>query len=146
MSATMNFKFSLTHNNLVAQTFWFGDLNYEIIVAGVVSQNQWIVENSNKFPLILVSDYTKASLNNVSESDLHIIADQFHGEEDLFPDMTWVVIMPSDVKYEIVRLWIDHAGSLFKDSHVVRNWSRAENIISDVLTSYNEQTDKDHSV
>lgn len=132
----MNFKFSLTHNNLAAETQWCGDLTYEIIVAGVASQNQWILNNSDKLPLVLVSDYTKASLNNVTETDLQAISDQFHGVEDLFPDMTWIVIMPSNVKYDIVRLWIGHAESLFTNAHVVRNKSKANDIISNVLNIF----------
>ena len=134
----MNFKFSLTHNNLAAETQWYGDLTYEIIVAGVASQNQWILNNSDKLPLVLVFDYTKASLKNVTETDLQAFADQFHGIEDLFPDITWIAIMPSNVKYDIVRLWIEHAESLFSNAHVVRNRPKANDIISNVLNSFNE--------
>ena len=88
MEDSTNYTFSLADNNLVAETSWFGDLTHEIITTGVVRQNQWILENSYKLPLILVSDYTKASLDNVTDNDLQQIADQFHGENDLFPDMT----------------------------------------------------------
>lgn len=135
-----NFTFSLTHNNLVAETLWFGELTHEIMVEGIVDQNQWILQNSDKFPLVLVSDYTKASLNNITETDLQKIADQFHGGAELFPDMAWIAIMPVGVKYEIVRLWLEHAESLFKDSHVVKNQSKAKEIISDVLTRYQENS------
>ncbi len=134
----MNFDFSLTHDNLVVETLWFGDLTYEIIVAGVVSQNQWILINSDKLPLVLVSDYTKASLNDITETDLQAIADQFHGIEDLFPNMTWIVIMPGNVKYAIVRLWIEHAESLFTNAHIVNSKSNANDIISNVLNSFSE--------
>ena len=132
----MNFKFSLTHDNLVAETLWFGDLTYEIIAAGFASQNQWIVKNSNKLPLILVSDYSKATLNNVTESDLKIIAYQYHGIESLFPDMNWIAIMPESVDYSIVRLWLDHAESIFSNAHVVRSYSKAKDIISNVLINF----------
>ena len=138
MESPLNYKFSLTHDNLVAETQWFGDLTYKIIVDGIISQNQWFLVNSDKFPLVLVSDYTQANLNNVTQTDLQKIADQFRGEDDLFPDMTWIAIMPSDVKFEIVRLWQEHADSLYRNPNVVRNWTLAKNIISDVLTNYTE--------
>ena len=134
----MDFKFSLTDNNLTAEIQWYGNLSYEIIVAGIVGQNQWILSNSDKLPLVLVSDYTKASLNNVTKTDLHAIANQFHGEEELFPDMTWIAIMPSNVKYDIVQSWIDHAESMFSNAHVVRSRSMADDIISNVLSSFSE--------
>lgn len=132
----MNFKFSLAHNNLVVETLWFGDLTYEIIADGLVRQNQWIFNNSNKLPLIMISDYSKASLNNVTESDLQIIADQYYGIENLFPDISWIAIMPEGVDFRTVRLWLDHAESLFINSHVVRNWPIAKDIISNVLINF----------
>ena len=132
----MNFKFSLTHNNLVAETHWFGDLTYDIIAAGFASQNQWIMNNSNILPLIIVSDYSKASLGNLTKNDLQSIADQYNGIESLFPDMNWIAILPDSVDYSIVRLWLDHAESLFSNAHVVRSCSRAKDIISNVLLNF----------
>ena len=136
----MHFKFSLTHKNLVAESLWSGELTYEIMVEGIIEQNKWILQNSDKFPLVLVSDYSKANLNNITETDLQKIADQFHGEADLFPDMAWIAVMPGDVKYEIVRLWLEHAESLFRDSHVVKNPSMAKDIISDLLMRYQQDS------
>ncbi len=132
----MNYAFSLTHNNLAAETQWHGELTHEIIVAGNVKQNQWILNNSDKLPLVLVSDYTNASLDNVTESELHTIAEQFEGEKELFPDMTWIVIMPENVTYDIVRLWIEHAEHLYCNAHVVRSKSRADELIAEVLDSF----------
>ena len=133
----MYFKFSLTHDNLVAETLWFGDLTYEIIATGFTSQNQWIVNNSNKLPLILVSDYSKASLNKVTEKDLRNMAYKYHCIESLFPDINWIAIMPDSVDYSIVRLWLDHAESLFiSNAYVVRSCSRAKDIISNVLKNF----------
>ena len=129
----MNFKFSLTHNNLVAETSWSGDLTCEIISAGLLSQNQWIVSNSDKLPLILVSDYSKANLNNVTENDLKSIADQFSGEESLFPGTSFILIMPQHIKYGIARLWIDHAESIFSNAYVVNSYSRVKDIVSSIL-------------
>ena len=76
----MNFKFSLTNNNFAAEIRWYGNLSYEIIVDGIVSQNQWVISNSDRLPLVFVSDYTEANLNNVTATDLQAIADQFHGD------------------------------------------------------------------
>ena len=132
----MNFKFFLTHNNLVVETHWFGDLTCEIITAGFIKQNQWIINNSNKLPLVFVSDYSKARLDNVTESDLQILADNFRGEEVLFPDMNWIAIMPVDVEYSVVRIWLDHAESIFSNAHIVRSCSKAKDIISNVLINF----------
>jgi len=132
----MNCKFSLTHNNLVAETEWSGDLTHDIMVAGIVQQNQWIIAHSDKLPLVLVSDYTKANLESVTAADLQSIADQFHGAADLFPDMAWIAIMPRDITYDMVRLWLEHAESLYDDSYVVNDRSKVKNIVSDLLTRY----------
>lgn len=134
----MNCTFTLAHGNLVVEAAWFGKLTYEIIVDGLISQNQWIIKNSDKFPLALVSDYTNANLNNITEADLQGISDQFQGEGELFPDMAWIAVMPGDVKYEIVRLWLEHADSWCRDSHVVKDRAKAENIVSEILGRYQE--------
>ena len=49
----MNFDFSLTHDSFVVETQWFGDLTGDIIVDGIVKHNNWIIENSDKLPLVL---------------------------------------------------------------------------------------------
>ena len=132
----MNFQFSLTHNNLVAETLWSGDLTYEIFAAGLVSQNQWIINNSDKLPLVLVSNFSKANLNKVTENDLQTIVEQYHGIEDLFPGMHWVAIMPDRVEYRIVRLWLDYAEYLFSKAHVVRGYMRAKETIAIILMNF----------
>lgn len=132
----MNFTFSLTHDNLVAETTWSGDLTCEIISAGLLRQNQWIISNSDKLPVVLVSDYSKANLNNVTESDLKSIADQFDGEESLFPDVNLILVMPQHVRYSIVRLWLDFSESIVSNAHVVSSYSRARDIITSVLLKF----------
>ena len=132
----MNFTFSLSHNNLVVETRWSGALTSEIISAGIVSHNNWAIKNSDKLPLVLLFDYSQADLTNVTENDLHNIADRFRGLDNLFPDANWVAIMPSDVKYPIVRLWQTFADTFCNNSLVVRNRPEAEKIISSVLTDY----------
>ena len=134
----MNFTFSLAHDNLVATTHWAGEMNYEIIAAGIVRQNQWILENSNRLPLVLVSDFTDASLSGITDEDLERIAEQFQGSEDLFPDMTWIAVMPKEVKYDTVRLWLEHAEAMFQEQHVVKNQAQAEAIITEMLERFAE--------
>jgi hypothetical protein len=132
----MNFTFSLTHDNLVAETLWSGELTCEIISAGLLCQNQWIICNSDKLPLVLVSDYSKANLNNVTENDLKALSEHFSVEESLFPDVNLILIMPHHVRYNIVRLWIDFSESIVSKAHVVGNYSRARDIISTVLMKF----------
>ena len=129
----MNFAFSLTHDNLVVETVWFGDLTGEIIVAGVTRHNNWIIQNSDTLPLVLLFDFTKTVLDKVSEMDLLIIKDHFIGIEDVFPGVNWIGIMPSDVKYNTVRMWLDHAENISNNSYIVKNRLNAKDIISNVL-------------
>ena len=132
----MNFVFSLTHHSFVVETRWFGDLTGEIIVAGVVSHNNWIIENSGKLPLALFFDFTKAKLDKVSETELQTVTSYFNGIEDIFPGVNWVGVMPRDVKFSTVRMWLTHAENISNNSHVVRNRSNAIEIISSIINSY----------
>lgn len=129
----MNFSFFLIHDNLVVETLWFGDLTGEIIVAGVIRHNNWIIKNSDTLPLVLLFDFTKASLEKVSEMDLQIIKDHFRGLENVFPGVNWIGIMPSDVKYSTVKMWLDHAENIPNNSYIVKNRLHAEDIILSIL-------------
>ena len=131
----MNFSFSLIHDNLVVETLWFGDLTGEIIVAGVVRHNNWIMQNSDTLPLVLLFDFTQAILDEVSEMDLQIIKDHFKGIEDIFPGVNWIGIMPSDVKYSTVKMWLDHAENISNNSYIVKNRVNAQDIISNILST-----------
>lgn len=135
----MNFTFSLARDNLVATTHWEGELDYEAVVAGTIRQNQWIIENSTRLPLVLVSDFTGANINGLTGEDLQQIASQFYGEEDLFPGVTWIAVMPKEVRYDIVRLWLEHAESMFQNSHVVKNQAQADIIIDEILERFADQ-------
>ena len=132
----MNFAFSLTHKNFVVETQWVGELTGEIISTGVISHNNWIINNSDRLPLVLLFDFTKANLNNVTETDLQNITSRFSGIEDMFPGVNWIGIMPKDVKYSTVRMWLVHAENFSQNSHVVSNRPNAMKIISGVINSY----------
>lgn len=132
----MNYTYSLSHDDLVVETKWLGEMSREIIIAGVENRKDWILENCEKAPLILLSDYTNAILDKLTSSDLEAIADRFRGIQDLFPGVNWISIMPTDLKYGIARTWQAYAELIFfSDTHVVKNRAEAEEIISNVLES-----------
>jgi hypothetical protein len=81
----MNYAFSFSHDDLVVETRWLGELTGELIAAGVVSRMNWIHENSKKIPLVLLSDYTNADLEKITTSNLRMIASLFRSIMDQSP-------------------------------------------------------------
>ena len=134
----MNYSFSKSHNDFVVETEWAGELTGEILSDGVVSHNNWAITHTIQLPLVLLFDFTNATLDKVSGNDLQSIASFFSGMEDMFPGVHWICIMPKDVQYSVVKMWIDITEKIFNHSHVVHNRQHAEKIIKEIIDSYSE--------
>ena len=134
----MNYSFSMSDNNCVVETKWTGELTGGILSDGILSHNNWAITSSTKLPLVLLFDFTEASLDKVSEDDLQSISTLFSGMEDMFPGVHWICVMPKHVQYDTARMWLEHADKIFDKSHVVNSRSLAEKLIRDIIDSYTD--------
>lgn len=132
----MNFNFSLTHNNLVVETYWEGNLKIEDLVTGIVQHNNWVIQNAEKLPLVLIFDFTKADLGCLSETDLQNLASHFEGIESMFPGVSWIAVMPREIKYQAVRMWLEYVEHIPCNAMVVRSLQNAHALISDITRAH----------
>ena len=130
----MNYSFSLSHDGKVIETRWFGKLTGEIIAMGFDDRNIWIEKNAKETPLVLLSDYIEADVEEVTAEGLRLVASRFEGFEDNYPGIHWISIVPTDLKFGLARMWKAYAEELFSNTHVVRSHDDAEKIISSIIS------------
>lgn len=130
----MNYSFSLSHDGKVIETKWFGKLTGQIIAMGFNDRTAWIERNAKEPPLIFLSDYVEAEVEQVTADGLYLVASQFEGFEDKYPEAHWISIMPTDLKYGLARMWQSYAEKLFSNTHIVRFHNEAEKIISSIIS------------
>jgi hypothetical protein len=128
----MNYSFSLSHDGKVIETKWFGKLTGEIIAMGFDDRNTWIEKNAKETPLVLLSDYIEADVEKVTADGLRLVASRFRGFEDNYPEVHWISIVPTDLKFGLARMWQVYAEELISNTHVVRSRDDAEKIISSI--------------
>ena len=130
----MNYSFSLSHDGKVIETKWFGQLTGEIIAMGFDDRNTWIEKNAKETPLVLLSDYFEADVEKVTADGLRLVALRFRGFEENYPEVHWISIVPTDLKFGLARMWQAYAEELFSNTHVVRSRDDAEEIISSIIS------------
>jgi hypothetical protein len=129
----MNYSFSLSHDGKVIETKWFGKLTGEIIAKGFDDRDTWIEKNAKETPLVLLSDYFEA-VEKVTAEGLRLAASRFRGFEDNYPEVHWISIVPTDLKFGLARMWQTYAEELISNTHVVRTSDDAEQIISSIIS------------
>jgi len=130
----MNYSFSLSHDGKVIETKWFGKLTGEIIALGYGDRNTWILKNAKETPLVMLSDYCEAEVEEVTADGLQLVASRFRGFGDTYPGAHWISIVPTDLKYGLARMWQTFAEEIFSNTHVVRSREDAEKIISSIIS------------
>lgn len=129
----MNYSFALSYDGKVVETKWIGKLTGEIIAMGFDARNSWIEKNTNEIPLILLSDYIEADPENVTADGLRLVASRFRGIEKKYPEVHWISIMPTDLKFGLARMWQVYVEGLFSNTHVVRSRGDAKELICSVI-------------
>jgi len=131
----MNYSFSLIHEGKVIETKWFGKLTGEIIAMGFDNRNTWVEKNKKETPLVLLSDYSEADVENLTADGLQLVASRFQGFEDNYPGVHWISIVPTDMKFGLARMWQAYAEEHFSNTHVVRSCDDAGKIIFSIISS-----------
>jgi hypothetical protein len=129
----MYYSFSLSHDGKVIETKWFGKLTGEIIAKGFDDRDTWIEKNAKETPLVLLSDYFEA-VEKVTAEGLRMAASRFRGFGDNYPEVHWISIVPTDLKFGLARMWQTYAEELISNTHVVRTRDDAEQIISSIIS------------
>ena len=130
----MNYSFSSSHDGKVIETKWMGTLTGATIAKAAVDREIWIEKNIKGTPLILISNYVEAELEEAASEALSLDTSQFREIENKYPKVHWISIMPFGLRCGFARMWQIFADEVFTKTHVFRSRDEAEELISSIIT------------